>query len=418
MLSLQVDTASVSASSHYLDCDVAIVGGGLVGTTLAAALKDSGLTIVIIEANTLEGAAARERGYALSPLSGQIFEGIGVWEQIFPYIGKYRHIYLSDGEDPQLVKFKTGDLGTPYLGYVGEHTVMMRALQAFIHQQCPMVRWLCSAQTRTVKYGAEGAVLAVDVAGDLYEVRTRLVIGADGARSQIREGAGIRTQGWQYWQSCVTFMVEHTAPTNDIAFERFWPNGPMGVLPLTGNRCHIVWTAPHAEAQRILALDEAEFLRQLAYYTGGFLGEIKLMGDRFLFPVQLYQSDRYVQPRMALIGDAAHRCHPVAGQGLNLGIRDAAALAQVIQEAAHRGEDIGSLRVLQRYERWRKGENLAILAFTDFLDRLFSNQWWPLVQIRRLGLWALRHITPLKIFALRLMTGFVGRRPALSQISR
>lgn len=397
------------------DCDIAIVGGGVVGATLAAALKDTGLNIILIEANTLTGAAARERGYALSPLSGQIFDGIGVWDKIFPHIGKYRHIYLSDGDNPRIVKFQTADLGTDYLGYVGEHTVIMTALQEFITHECPQVQWLCSARTRSVEYGKAGAVLELEVDGQPRSLHTRLVIGADGARSQIRESAGIKTRGWKYWQSCVTFMITHEAPRNDIAFERFWPDGPMGVLPLTENRCHIVWTAPHAEAKAIQNLDEATFLKELEYYTGGRLGKLTLTSDRGVFPVQLYQSQRYVQPRMALVGDAAHRCHPVAGQGLNLGIRDAAALAQVLSTAHRHGEDIGGLRVLKRYERWRKHENLAILGFTDFLDRMFSNQFWPLVQLRRLGLWLLRTVAPLKIFSLRFMTGFWGRRPTLSQ---
>jgi 2-octaprenyl-6-methoxyphenol hydroxylase len=188
----------------------------------------------------------------------------------------------------------------------------------------------------------------------------------------------------------------------------------MGVLPLTENRCHIVWTAPHTEAKALQNLSEAEFLAQLEYYTGGWLGKITLTSERQLFPVQLYQSRQYVRSRLALIGDAAHRCHPVAGQGLNLGIRDAAALAQVLLEAYQRGEDIGDRRVLKRYERWRQIENLSILGFTDFLDRMFSNTWWPAVVLRRLGLWLLRTLPPLKVFALKLMTGFVGRRPFLA----
>jgi 2-octaprenyl-6-methoxyphenol hydroxylase len=414
MQDLQIAHNDPSPSLIY-DCDIAIVGGGIVGATLAAALKDTDLKIILIEANTLEGAAARERGYALSPLSGQIFEGIGVWDKIFPYIGKYRHIYLSDADNPRIVKFKTADLGTDYLGFVGEHTVMMKALQDFIHHECPSVQWLCPARPAAVSYGADGAILDVDVKGQIRQLRTRLVIGADGARSHIRQWAGIQTNGWKYWQSCVTFMISHEAPRNDIAFERFWPYGPMGVLPLTENRCHIVWTAPHAEAKALQTLDEADFLKELEYYTGGLLGKLHLESDRLVFPVQLYQSDRYVQPRMALIGDAAHRCHPVAGQGLNLGIRDAAALAQVLSEAYLKGEDIGELRVLKRYERWRKKENLAILGFTDFLDRMFSNDWWPVVKIRRFGLWLLRNVPPLKIFSLKFMTGFWGRRPALGK---
>lgn len=415
MQNLTVDSYSAAAPTIDLDCDIAIVGGGIVGATLAAALKDSGLRVLVIELARLEAAAARERGYALSPLSGQILEGIGVWDQIFPYIGKYCDIYLSDADHPRLVKFKTADLGTPFLGYVGEHKVMLTALQAFINRECSNVTWLCPAQTTRVTYGPEGALLSVEKEGQGYRVKTRLVVGADGARSQIRQWAGIKTNGWKYWQSCLTFMITHQAPRNDIAFERFWPDGPMGVLPLTGNRYHIVWTAPHDQAKALQTLDEPEFLAQLEYYTGGMLGKLTLTSERLLFPVQLFQSQHYVRSHLALVGDAAHRCHPVAGQGLNLGIRDAAALAQVIQEAYQRGEDIGDLRVLKRYERWRKNENLAILGFTDFLDRMFSNNWWPLVQVRRVGLWLLRHVPPLKVFALKLMTGFIGRRPSLGK---
>ncbi len=415
MQDLCVNSYPVSEGPTALDCDIAIVGGGIVGATLAAALKDTGLRIVLIEISTLEGAAARERGYALSPLSGKIFEAIGVWDKIFPHIGKYRDIYLSDADNPRIVRFKTTDLGTEFLGFVGEHTIMLTALQQYINDECAKVNWLCPAQVKRVTYNPEGAILKVEQEGRWFQVNTRLVVGADGARSQIRQWAGIKTNGWKYWQSCLTFMITHQAPRNDIAFERFWPDGPMGVLPLTGNRYHVVWTAPHDEARALQTLNEQEFLQKLEYYTGGYLGRLTLSSERRLFPVQLFQSQHYARSRLALVGDAAHRCHPVAGQGLNLGIRDAAALAQVIQEAYQRGDDIGDLRVLKRYERWRKYENLAILGFTDFLDRMFSNRWWPLVQTRRLGLWLLRNVPPLKIFALKLMTGFVGRRPSLGK---
>ncbi|WP_204137371.1 FAD-dependent hydroxylase [Halomicronema sp. CCY15110] len=404
-----------SQSIHSHSCDVAIVGGGVVGTTLAAALGKSGLSVTIIEAQTLEGAAARERGYALSPLSGQILDGIGVWERIFPYIGKYHDIYLSDADCPRLVKFHPQDLGIEFLGYVGEHRIMLRALQDFINTECETVQWLCSARLNQVTYQSEGATLDLEVEGKPQQVRSRLVVGADGPQSYIRQTAGIKTWGWKYWQSCLTFMITHTASRNDIAFERFWPDGPMGVLPLAGNRYHIVWTAPHAEAKALQRLNEDEFLAELEYYTSGFLGKLTLTSDRHVFPVQLLQSRQYVRPRVALVGDAAHRCHPVAGQGLNLGIRDAAALAQVLTKAHARGQDLGDLAVLKRYERWRKVENLAILGFTDFLDRIFSNRWWPIVKIRRFGLWLLRNVPLLKVLALKFMTGFWGRRPTLSR---
>ena len=161
-------------------------------------------------------------------------------------------------------------------------------------------------------------------------------------------------------------------------------------------------------------MDEQQFIEKLSYHTGGLLGELELVSDRFLFPVQLMQSNNYTKHRLALVGDAAHCCHPVGGQGLNLGIRDAAALAQVLQEAFQKGEDIGEIRGLKRYENWRKKENLTILGFTDFLNRLFSHNFLPIMAIRRFGLWLLSNIRPLKIFALQLMTGLKGRKPRLA----
>jgi 2-octaprenyl-6-methoxyphenol hydroxylase len=404
-------------STHLnFDCDLAIVGGGIVGATLACALQDSGLKVILIEAQLLEKAAAKRQAYALSVLSSQIFAGIGVWEKIFPYIGKYRHVRLSDADRPSVVKFQNADLGTEFLGYVAEHRIVLGALQEFI-ANCPNVSWLCPAEVIEVDYQKSGATISVQVAGEKRQIKSKLAIGADGARSRIRSLAGIKTRGWKYWQSCVTFTIKHQALSNDTAFERFWSTGPMGVLPLPGNRCQIVWTAPHAEAKALQELDEKQFLTKLEteYHTGELLGKLELEGERYLFPVQLMQSDRYTKPRLALVGDAAHCCHPVGGQGLNQGIRDAAALAQVLKEAHNKQEDIGDLRVLKRYERWRKPENLLILGFTDFLDRFFSNNWLPIVAIRRLGLEIMRFLPPLKIYALELMTGLRGRKPQLVQ---
>jgi len=397
-----------------LDFDVAIAGGGIVGTTLACALKDSGLRVVLIESQTRQAAAARRQAYAFSLLSGKILAGMGVWEKILPKISQFNRIQLSDADYGKMVSFETRDLGTEVLGYVAEHRVVLTALQDFT-EECPHVNWLCPAEVTSADYQEDGVEIVVKAGGEERRLRTRLLVGADGARSRIRQAAQISTRGWKYWQSCVATTIQHQAPRNDIAFERFWYSGPMGVLPLPGNRCQIVWTAPHAEAKALQELDEAEFIAKLEQRTGGLLGRLQLAGDRFLFPVQLMQSDRYIQSRLALVGDAAHCCHPVGGQGLNLGIRDAATLAQVLTEARQQGEDIGDRRVLQRYERWRKRENLVILGFTDFLDRAFSTRWFPVVILRRLGLWMLQHVPPLKIYALQLMTGLRGRKPELAR---
>ncbi|MBD1921872.1 FAD-dependent hydroxylase [Microcoleus sp. FACHB-831] len=415
-------TAETPTHQQDFDYDLAIVGGGIVGATLAAALKDSGLSVVLIERSPQSAAAAIGRAYAISVMSGRIFEGIGIWDKILPQIATFGQISLSDADYPGVVQFHPPDLGTDGLGYGAEHRVLLTALQECL-QDCPNVHWLCPAEVISADYQADAVELEIMVKGEIPQskipnlkskIRTRLLVAADGAKSPIRTAAGIGTQGWPYWQSCVVATIKPEYSHNNIAYERFWPSGPMGVLPLPGNRCQVVWTAPHAEAKALKELDKEEFLAELERRTAGKLGRLELVGDRYLFPVQLMQSDRYTQPRLALIGDAAHCCHPVAGQGMNLGIRDAAALAQVLQSAHNSREDIGDLRVLKRYERWRKTENLTILGFTDFLDRMFSNNWLPLVAIRRLGLIMLNGIRPFKTYALQLMTGLRGRHPQLA----
>ena len=404
------------ADSPALDCDVAIVGGGIVGATLACALADSGLRVAIVEAKTHAEAAARDRAYAFSLLSGRIMAGLGIWEEIFPALGKFDRIHLSDSNRPGAVKFDPSEVRSPdYLGYAAPHGPVLRALQRR-SQEASNVRWHCPAQVREIMWETDAAVLHLDMAGEAQTLRSLLVVGADGPRSRIREAAGISTRGWQYEQACVTTTFEHELP-NHAAFERFWPTGPMGVLPLSERRCQVVWTLPRARADAMRDLDEAEFVAQLEHHTGGLLGKIRLTGERLVFPVQLRQSDRYVRSRLALVGDAAHCCHPVGGQGLNQGIRDAAALAQTLISAHQRGEDVGQVRVLRRYERWRKWENLVILGFTDFLNRTFSNQLLPLVLLRRFGLLLLRRVRLFRFLALALMTGLLGRRPELARRS-
>ncbi|MDB9315079.1 FAD-dependent hydroxylase [Spirulina sp. CS-785/01] len=397
-----------------LDCDLIIVGGGISGATLACALQDSGLRITLIEARPLEVVAAKRQAYALTLLSGGIFAGLGVWDEILPQITQFQQIRLSDADYPQIVNFHPQDLGTGQLGYVAEHEVVLTALQEKLNA-APNVRWCCPAQVEGVEYGQDAVTVTVTQEGKEKTLRSRLLVGADGARSRIRQDAGIKTQGWKYWQSCVAFTIRHQNPQNDIAYERFCYSGPMGILPLPGNRCQIVWTEPHEEAKTLQKMPEAAFLERLRERTGGIFSGLELASDRFLFPVQLMQSEQYTQSRLALIGDAAHCCHPVGGQGLNLGIRDASALAEVLQTALQQGEDIGNAQVLHRYEQWRQGENWVILGFTDFLDRMFSNDWLPLMMSRRLGLWMLQNIQPMKQFALALMTGLKGRRPQLAK---
>lgn len=396
------------------DYDLVIVGGGIVGLTLAAALKHSRFRILLIEAQVTSAAVAKGQAYAVHLLSSLIYQGIGIWDKISPHIAKYKQVRLSDADYPDVVEFVTSDLGTPELGYVAEHQALLQPLQEFV-QGCSNVTYLCPAEVLNTEYQQDMAVISLKMADQIYTVRSKLVVAADGSRSRIRQAAGIKTSGWKYWQSCIVAFVKPEKPHNQTAYEKFWTSGPFAILPLPGNRCRIVWTAPHAEAQALCALDDEQFLAELSRRYGNQMGKLELLGDRFIFPVQLMQSDRYAIHRLALIGDAAHNCHPVGGQGLNLGIRDAAALAQVLQTAHDKGEDIGNLKVLKRYESWRKRENLTILGFTDLLDRMFSNNFLPLVIIRRLGLGIMRRIPMLKVFTLKLMIGLKGRTPALAK---
>jgi 2-octaprenyl-6-methoxyphenol hydroxylase len=382
------------------------------------------MKVALIEALPQAAAASRQQVYALTLLTGQIFEQIGVWDKILPKINKFTQIRLSDADHSGIVQFYPSDLNRDHLGYVAEHGPMISELQAFLND-CPNVNWICPAEVVKVDYQPDAVLietrsLSEGNSGNLsdaprHKIRVRLLVAADGKKSPIREAAGISTKGWKYWQSCITTKIKPEKSHNNIAYEKFQYSGPFAILPLPGNRCNVVWTAPHGEAKALAELDDLQFLAELKKRYGDQMGELELLGNRFVFQVQLMQSDRYVKHRLALIGDAAHCCHPVGGQGLNMGIRDVGAIAQVLINAHKKGEDIGSETVLKRYERWRKLENLTILGFTDFLDRMFSNKWLPLIAMRRMGLWLLRNVPALKLFALRLMTGQTGRHPQLAQ---
>ncbi|NET15113.1 MAG: FAD-dependent oxidoreductase, partial [Okeania sp. SIO1H6] len=325
---LSQNSLSETTVKPKLDYDLVIVGGGIAGTALACALKNSGLKVALIESQPKSVVAARKLAYNLSLTSGRILDGIGVWQQILPKITTYQQISLSDGNYPRTVQFYPDDLAITGkrpsskegLGYVGEHQVMLTAMQEFL-ADCEQLTWLCPAEVLRVDYKSDFVEVelkqkdtdSLSGENESLTVRSQLVVGADGARSPIREAANIGTHGWKYWQSCVAMTIKTERSHNNIAFERFWPSGPMGVLPLPGNRCQVVWTAPHAEAKALQELDKQEFLAKLEYRTAGKLGKLELLSDRYVFPVQLMQSDRYVQHRLALIGDAAHCCHPVGG---------------------------------------------------------------------------------------------------------
>jgi 2-octaprenyl-6-methoxyphenol hydroxylase len=414
----QAIAANLDIGSPQLEYDLAIVGGGIIGNTLAVALQNSGLRVVSIEAQAQSISITKSRAYVLSMLSGQIFEGLGIWNAVLPQVTQFSQIQISDADYAGVVKMYPQDLGTDTLGYAASHEVLLGALQTKL-QTAPNITVMCPAQVVAVNYSTSGAEITVQTPDRQTPttIHAHLVIAADGARSALREQAGIATTGWNYWQSCITATITPERPHQNIAYERFWYAGPIGVLPLADGRCQVVWTLPHQQAEELRDLPASEFLHQLEHCTGGLLGKLELDSQRWLFPVKLMQSQQYTATRLALIGDAAHCCHPVAGQGMNLGIRDAAALAEILVAAHQSGEDIGSKAVLQRYANWRKPENWVILAFTDFLDRMFSTRILPIVIIRRIGLFLLDRIPGFKYLALRLMTGLAGKMPQVAKLN-
>ncbi len=417
-LSALPDSTLQEEGQPHLDYDIAIVGGGIAGVTLAAALKDSDLRVLIIEAQPQAEAIAKGQAYAIHLSSKRIWDSIGVWSAIEPQVQCFNQVQMSDAHCPHVVEFQPSDLNAQTLGHVAEHRVLLKELLAFA-ETCDNVAWRCS--TRVLAQRNCGSYVEADLqdagaeSAAVQTLRVRLVVGADGSTSQVRQQATIKTRGKAYWQSCVVATIQTEKFHRNTAYERFWPSGPFAILPVSDTQCRIVWTVPHAEAQALLALDDATFIERLTERYGTQMGELTLVGDRFAFPARLMHSCEYVRSRLALVGDAAHACHPVGGQGLNLGIRDVGALAQVLREAHAKGEDIGSLRVLKRYERWRRWENRLSLSFTDLINLIFSNDIWLLTVVRRLGLWTMGHVPILKIAALRFMAGLIGRTPALAR---
>lgn len=408
------DRGSASADSIVSVYDLVIVGGGIVGLTLACSLKASGLRIALIESHPRSVALQKRRAYAITLMSGRIFDGLDLWQQMVSKSTTFNTIRLADADCGAVVNLQPQDLGTPELGYVAEHRVLAEALYHGL-DGTPEVTSYCPAKVTGVTYHDDWVELTVMEEGQCRKIRSQLLVAADGSRSSIRQQANIDTFGWPYWQSCVTAVIQPEKSHRNIAREHFWPSGPFATLPLTENRCQIVLTAPHDEARQILDMDEEEFLAELDRRYDHQLGTLKLVGDRALFPVKLMHSCHYVRSRLALVGDSAHSCHPVGGQGMNLGIRDAAALAQIILTAHRKGQDLGSLRVLKQYERWRKFENWIILGFTDLLDRAFSNTNLIVMPLRRLGLRVMAHVSVLKHLSLGLMTGMIGRWPSLAK---
>jgi 2-polyprenylphenol 6-hydroxylase len=391
--------------------DVAIVGAGMVGTTLAVALQRAGFDVALIEAAP-PAPYDPESDYdlrvsALSAASQRLFERLGIWPAIAAgRISPYREMHVWDAGGAGLLHFDAAELGLPELGHIVENNL----IQGAAWQALDTVSVYCPARLAALEPVADGYRLMLERGESL---QARLVVGADGAESRVRELAGIGCSGWSYAQQGIVCNVATEKSHRHTAWQRFLPTGPLAFLPLADGRCSIVWSADAAEAGALMQLDDEAFKARLGEAFGGELGAVMALGRRAAFPLRMLHADRYVQPRLALVGDAAHVIHPLAGQGVNLGLLDVAALVEVLAQAKREDRDIGGLRVLQKYERWRRGDNLLMTAATDGLKRLFGSRNPLLAFARSRGLGVVNAVTPLKNLFIRHAMGIAGDLPPL-----
>jgi 2-octaprenyl-6-methoxyphenol hydroxylase len=400
--------------------DVVIAGAGLVGRTLALALArlaPKGFGIVLIDAEPAEakGAAATDaRALALSAATRNLLSALDLWPLLEPKAQAIKTIEITDSTLNAQVRphflgfddeFKSEGAGA----FMVEHGDLQGALAAAIARE-PAIE--TRAAERVTDFSTDEFGVEVRL-GTGATIEARLLVAADGKRSQLRERAGIKCVGWSYPQIGIVTTVAHTRPHNGKAVQHFLPSGPFAILPLAGNRSSIVWTEDSRRGNAIMAADEATFLDELTQRFGFRLGEITLAGPRQSFPLDLQIARSFVAERLALIGDAAHAVHPLAGQGLNIGMRDVAALAETVVEATRLGLDIGAAPQLERYERWRRFDSAFSAAVMDGLNRLFSNDSAPLRTLRDLGLGLVDRAPPLKRFLVREAAGRTGSVPSL-----
>lgn len=406
----------MQTSSAIDPYDIVIVGGGMVGAALACALTDSPLRIALVESRAPQPYRAEAlpdlRVSAITQASQRIFAALNVWPIIAARrISPFREMEVWDAAGAGSIHFDSADIGAATLGWIIENQVIQSALWESLQAQAN-VTVICPALVQNVSFDAERASLTLDNA---QQLSARLVVAADGADSSLRALAGITTQGWSYDQQGVVATVTPQHPHRDCARQRFLQDGPLALLPLAENRCSIVWSTSLPHAEQLLALDDSAFCQALTVASGGVLGAMLATGPRAAFPLRLQHAHDYVRPRLALIGDAAHCIHPLAGQGVNLGLQDAAALAEVLLDAAQVGRDIGGLKTLRRYERWRKGDNLLMMGVMDGFKRLFGTEWSVVRLARNAGLTVTDNLQSVKNLIMRRAMGLEGDLPRLAR---
>ena len=395
--------------------DVIVVGGGLVGAAAVRAFASAGLDTALVDRVPVEtGAAFDGRTTAVSHASVQVLRGVGLWPAIAPHAEPMADIRITDGEAPVFLHYDHREVGDEPFGYIVENR-LIRAAAAALLEDTPNISVFSPAAAERSERGGGLARLFLAGGGVL---EAPLIVAADGRGSPLRREAGIGAVEWTYGQKALVLTVGHEEPHGNVAHERFLAGGPFAILPMTdgpdgGHRSSIVWSERSHLADALLKLDDARFLQELEWRFGDFLGELRLIGPRWCWPVGLVLAERFHAERLALAGDAACGIHPIAGQGFNLGIRGVAALGECVVDAFRLGLDIGSPAVLADYERRQRAQSVLLAGITDGLNRLFSNDIPPVRAARQLGLAAVGRMPGLKRAFMRHAMGVAGTPPRL-----
>ncbi|WP_294226150.1 UbiH/UbiF/VisC/COQ6 family ubiquinone biosynthesis hydroxylase [uncultured Shimia sp.] len=399
------------------DSDILIAGGGLNGPALALALAQAGFDVTVVDARPAPARAGSNfdgRGYALALASKRLLAAIGVWDKVADHSEPMRDIKVSDGRagegpSPFFLHFDHTEIEEGPMGFMLEDRFLYRAFLEAMEAE-PRI---------TLISGTSVTDQAVDVAGvtvtfsDGGTHRAKLLVGCDGRQTGVGKRAGIKRTGWGYGQTALVCAITHELPHNGVAHQFFMPPGPLAILPLPGNMCSIVWSETDENATAIHALSDEDYMAVLRPRFGDFLGKIALTGNRFTYPLSLSVANEFVDDRVVLVGDAAHGMHPIAGQGLNAGLRDVAALAQVLTEAHQRGEDFASELVLARYQEWRRFDTATLVAATDLTNKLFSNDNPLLRAARDAGMGLVGAVPGLRRTFMREAAGLNGELPKL-----
>jgi 3-demethoxyubiquinol 3-hydroxylase len=394
--------------------DVLVVGGGMVGAALGCCLGNSGLKVAIIE-DTLPPAYEPDQEFdlrvsALSIASRTIMETVGAWTGLASRrLCPFRRMLVWERSGS--TEFCAGDIRRPHLGFIAENRLIQLAFLERM-ESLDNIRLFCPVSVSGIRYDANGSRIELK---DGRQISARLLVGADGGQSRVRLAAGIGVTAWDYRQHALVIAVETAYPQQDITWQRFVSSGPQAFLPLPGPHASLVWYHAPDEIRRLRALDDAELLAELTHAFPDRLGEIRRISGRASFPLKRQHAQNYVKPGLALVGDAAHMINPLAGQGVNIGFMDAAALAEVIVAAAKGGRDFGSLAVLRSYEKQRRPENLLMMTAMDMFYRVFSNEHLPLKIFRNLGLGLADKLGPAKKLVMQYAMGLDGNLPKLAR---